>query len=117
MNLNPNGLSGEELQLSEDQSRVEGFLALRAAWKVDMELLKRRVSVVSSRVARGVVGRARVDGRAMSARRLMKRMVKDRCDAELIVSKTYWVEENWGMWEMSEISSCRECSSARCGWD
>lgn len=45
MKSKPNGLSGDEEQPSEDQSKEEGFCALRAAMKTEIVLVKRRRSV------------------------------------------------------------------------
>lgn len=55
MKLYPSGLSGDLEQLSDDQLHLEGFLALRAFWKVFMETLKMRLSVA---LAEHVVARA-----------------------------------------------------------
>jgi hypothetical protein len=49
--LKPNGLSGEDEQPSEDQSKVEGFWALRAAIKVEIVEEKRRRSVACAAVS------------------------------------------------------------------
>lgn len=59
--MKPSGLSGESEQPSEDQSKEEGFWALRAAWNWAMELLKSRRSVASIAVSRAssCVGAAR----------------------------------------------------------
>ena len=45
MKLKPSGLSGDQLQLSDDQLHLDGFFAFRAFSKLLMETLKTRLSV------------------------------------------------------------------------
>ena len=71
MKLKPRGLSGESEQPSDVQISVDGDCALRAASKVAMVSVNKRISVVVSRsVGRGTsVGRASVRLGSDSARR------------------------------------------------
>ena len=66
MKGNPKGLSGESVQPSDDQSRLEGFFASRCVMKSGREMSKRSWSVMAvmlpCRLAKGELGSARTAG-------------------------------------------------------